>query len=447
MTPVLRKKRMTSKRIFSTFPVDNIGTCKTQLLSWVNRFGSCCFLDNHAYAMPGGHLECLAGAGELAVLSIPAGDALGALEAFHREQGDWLFGHLGYDLKNETEGLLSGLPDPLDFPDLRFFVPRYVFLLTGGALSIGTLEGDDPGVIWEEVRGMPEPEPVQSGMGAQRMGARFTREAYLDTVRSLQKHIQRGDCYEVTFCQEFFMEDAEGDPVSLYRALESLSPQPHSAYYAFGDHYLLCASPERYLQHQDGRLLSQPIKGTARRRPDNPSRDRQLREDLLGSGKERSENVMIVDLVRNDLSRVCAEGSVRVPELFGIYAFPQVYQMISSVEGFLAPGRSWVDALRATFPMGSMTGAPKRRVLELIEQYERTRRGLYSGAVGYIDPEGNFDFAVVIRSILYNKARRYLSFSVGSAITAASDPAREYSECLLKARAIKKALEKVSSAL
>ena len=154
---------------------------------------------------------------------------------------------------------------------------------------------------------------------------------------------------------------------------------------------------------------------------------------------------MIVDLVRNDLSRVSAEGTVKVSELLGVYAFPQVYQMISSVEGVLAPGRIWVDALKASFPMGSMTGAPKRRVMELIERYERTRRGLYSGAVGYIDPEGNFDFAVVIRSILYNRARRYLSFSVGSAITSASDPVLEYEECLLKAGAIKKALENTLS--
>lgn len=474
---------MTSKRTFATFSVDNIDHCKQKLLNWVNRFSSCCFLDNHAYAMPGGHFECVAGAGELASLSVGAGGAFSALEIFHRYHKDWVFGHLGYDLKNETEGLSSGLPDGLGFPDLRFFVPRYVFVLralprTGvspgsdGApraaeLRIGVLPGESPEAIWEAIQAEAEAAPAGPGAaplqpggvrhpapnaGAPRpapralpLGARFTREEYLDTVYRLQEHIHRGDCYEVTFCQEFFLENTDVDPLQVYRALDTLSPQPHAAYYAFGDHYLLCASPERFLQNQAGHLLSQPIKGTAARRPDDPGEDRKQKEDLLQSPKERSENVMIVDLVRNDLSRVSREGSVRVSELFGIYTFPQVYQMISSVEGTLQPGRKWVDALIAAFPMGSMTGAPKRRVMELIERYERTRRGLYSGAVGYIDPEGDFDFAVVIRSILYNRGRRYLSFSVGSAITAAADPVREYEECLLKAGAIKKTLENVFS--
>ena len=464
---------MISKRTFTTFPVDNIDHCKQQLLSWVNRFGSCCFLDNHGYTMPGGRLECLAGAGELASLSVGAGGAFSALEIFHRYHKDWLFGHLGYDLKNETEGLTSGLPDPLGFPDLRFFVPRFVFLLTPDGLRIGVLPGEDAAGVWAEIRAMPIERPAEktaaapappaqaapqgpapapptasAPANAPAPEARFTRAAYLDAVHHLQQHIARGDCYEATFCQEFYLEEAQVDPLDLYRALDALSPQPHAAYYAAGDHFLLCASPERYLQHREGHLLSQPIKGTAARLPGDSEGDRRLRDGLLTSPKERSENVMIVDLVRNDLSRVSAEGTVTVSELMGVYAFPQVYQMISSVEGMLAPGRIWVDALRTSFPMGSMTGAPKRRVMELIERYERTRRGLYSGAVGYIDPAGNFDFAVVIRSILYNRARRYLSFSVGSAITSASDPGLEYEECLLKAEAIKKALEKVfSSAL
>lgn len=464
---------MTSKRTFTAFSVDNIDHCKQKLLNWVNRFSSCCFLDNHAYAMPGGRFECVAGAGELASLSVGAGGAFSALEIFHRYHRDWVFGHLGYDLKNETEGLSSGLPDGLGFPDLRFFVPRYVFVLRaspragtshgasgspqpGGSppraaeLRIGVLPGESPEAIWEAIQaeadaGPAVPDAPLPAEAPPAPGARFTREDYLGTVNRLQEHIHRGDCYEVTFCQEFFLENTVVDPLRVYRALDALSPQPHAAYYAFGDHYLLCASPERYLQNQAGHLLSQPIKGTAARRPDDPGEDRKQKEDLLHSPKERSENVMIVDLVRNDLSRVSREGSVHVSELFGIYPFPQVYQMISSVEGTLQPGRKWVDALKAAFPMGSMTGAPKRRVMELIERYERTRRGLYSGAVGYIDPEGDFDFAVVIRSILYHRGRRYLSFSVGSAITAAADPVREYEECLLKAGAIKKTLENVFS--
>jgi para-aminobenzoate synthetase component 1 len=171
-----------------------------------------------------------------------------------------------------------------------------------------------------------------------------------------------------------------------------------------------------------------------------PAVDERLRNELRNSGKDRSENVMVVDLVRNDLSKVCTEGSVQTDELFGIYSFPQVHQMISTISGQLKPGVSFTDILKASFPMGSMTGAPKRRVMQLIEQYEKTKRGIYSGAVGYIDPQGDFDFNVVIRSILYNATDRYLSYQVGGGITAYSEAEKEYEECLLKAAAISQVL-------
>lgn len=429
---------MIPQRTFTTFPVNNIALCKQQLLNWLNRFSSCCFLDNHNYDLPGHVLECVAGAGSLATLETSAENAFASLRDFHARHEDWIFGYLGYELGYALEGLSIDLPDPMGFPDLTFFVPEYVFLLSGETLRIGT-RGGDAETIWKEICATPVPTTVVAGEPPL-LRARFSEREYLDTVAHLQRHIARGDCYEITFCQEFFVENIAPDPLSVYRRLADLSPNPSSAYYALDGRYLLCASPERYLQHRGGRLLSQPIKGTARRWPDDPDRDLQQRETLFNSPKERSENVMIVDLVRNDLSRVCAEGSVRVDELWGIYAFPQVFQMISSVSGILAGGLDWVQALKATFPMGSMTGAPKRRAMELIGAYEKTKRGLYSGAVGYVEPGGDFDFNVVIRSILYNASRRYLSFPAGSAITAAADPLQEYAECLLKADAMKKAL-------
>ena len=162
----------------------------------------------------------------------------------------------------------------------------------------------------------------------------------------------------------------------------------------------------------------------------------------MNSAKDRSENVMVVDLVRNDLSKVCKEGTVRVDELYGIYSFPQVHQMISTVSGELKEEVCFTDILKATFPMGSMTGAPKNKVMHLIEKYEQTKRGIFSGAVGYISPNGDFDFNVVIRSIMYNADTSYLSFQTGSAITFYSDPEKEWEECLLKAEAIKVVLEK-----
>jgi para-aminobenzoate synthetase component 1 len=214
-----------------------------------------------------------------------------------------------------------------------------------------------------------------------------------------------------------------------------LSKAPFSCYFKFDGKYLLSASPERFLKKQGSKLISMPIKGTARRGK-NIEDDLALRRKLLADQKERSENVMIVDLVRNDLSRSSVEGSVKVEELFGIKTFPQVHQMVSTITGVLRDDVHFVDAIRNAFPMGSMTGAPKVRAMELIEQYEKSKRGLYSGAVGYITPEGDFDFNVVIRSLLYNSLNHYLSFHVGSAIVFDSAPEKEYEECLLKAKAL-----------
>ena len=254
-------------------------------------------------------------------------------------------------------------------------------------------------------------------------------------------HILRGDCYEINFCQEFYAEGVSINPVSIYHSLGAASPNPYSAFYKLDDKFLLCASPERYLKKTGSNILSQPIKGTWERSPTNDVEDELNKSRLSTSSKDRSENVMVVDLVRNDLSKVCIEGSVKVDELFGIYKFPQLYQMISTVSGTLNTGIRITDIVKATFPMGSMTGAPKKKVMELIEKYEVTKRGIFSGTVGYISPDKDFDFNVVIRSIMYNASNRYLSFQAGSGITFYSDPETEYDECLLKAMAIKKVLE------
>jgi para-aminobenzoate synthetase component 1 len=228
--------------------------------------------------------------------------------------------------------------------------------------------------------------------------------------------------------------------LDLYESLTTISPNPFAAYYKLGDKHLLCASPERYLKKKGNKLFSQPIKGTSIRHPHNVQKDENSRLNLFHSEKDRSENVMVVDLVRNDLAKICQEGTVQVEELFGIYSFPQVHQMISTVSGLMRENMTIIEALKATFPMGSMTGAPKRKVMELIEKYEQSRRGLFSGAVGYISPDSDFDFNVVIRSILYNSTNKYLSFQTGSGITFYSNPEHEYEECLLKALAIQKVL-------
>jgi para-aminobenzoate synthetase component 1 len=187
--------------------------------------------------------------------------------------------------------------------------------------------------------------------------------------------------------------------------------------------------------------MSQPIKGTSRRSAYEKRNDQEEINLLLSDEKERSENIMVVDLVRNDLSKICKKGSVSVKEYLKIYSFPHVHQMISTIAGELRNDVTFTDILSATFPMGSMTGVPKKKVMELIEQFEKTKRGLFSGSVGYIDPEGDFDFNVVIRSILYNEMKQYLSIQAGSAITWKSDPEKEYEECNLKIAAMRSALD------
>ncbi len=365
-----------------------------------------------------------------------SGSALSKLQEFIDEKPSWLFGHLNYDLKDEIASLTSSHKDYIKFPELFFFEPEYVIRLNGNTMIV---EGDDPQNIFNSIieTGINNPGGEKRIPG---ISARISREEYIDIIQKLRQHILRGDCYEINFCQEFFSENAVIHPLSVYEKLSAVSPNPFSALYKSGCRYLICASPERFLKKQGNTILSQPIKGTAKRNLHNSEQDELDKVNLYQSQKDRSENVMVVDLVRNDLSRVCKEGTVIVDELYGIYSFPQVYQMISTISGELQDDISFTDIIRATFPMGSMTGAPKRSVLQLIERYEKTKRGIFSGAVGYITPVGDFDFNVVIRSIMYNADERYLSFQAGSGITFYSNPEDEWEECLLKAEAINKVL-------
>ena len=454
------------------------------MLSWASRFNICCFLDNHSYSLPYHSEECLCGVDAAAMVLAEAGeDALGQLEQFARQHKDWIFGHVGYDVAEETEpvgevfshvqkrqakpGVIEGwkeqtnagiLPDRIGFPDLFFFVPVVVVRLQKESIEIGSI-GRNPAEILDEIRKEkvdgPDHRPASTetkvGPGAPpstgqyvpQFRARFSREEYLGTVETLRGHILRGDCYEINFCQEFYSQPATIDPLAVWRALSEVSPNPFSAFYRIDDRYLLCASPERYLKKEGSRLLSQPIKGTSRRFPEDALADQASRDALFHSAKDRSENVMVVDLVRNDLSRICEPGTVRVDELYGVYGFPQVYQMISTVSGELTSAMGLGDVFKAAFPMGSMTGAPKRSVVKLIHEYERTRRGIFSGTVGYIRPDGDFDLNVVIRSLLYNSKDSYLSYLVGSGITWYSDPAQEYEECMVKAEGMKRALSTI----
>jgi para-aminobenzoate synthetase component I len=425
-------------RVSISFPVTDFFKTKYQMLNWARQFSIFCFLDNHAYQQPFHDHECLLAAGSIGDVESSAGHAFEDLRQFSASAGDWIFGHFSYDLKNETDSLHSHNPDSIIFPDLFFFIPEILLELNNGSLKIG-MHGNDHYRILDEILG--QPDTFQRDYRETGIKERISHKDYIESIKKIQKHIAYGDCYELNFCQEFYAENSVLDPWYTYSLLSANSPMPFGAFYKHKDQFLLCASPERFLKKKGNIILSQPIKGTASRIPEHALLDEIEKSKLYHSAKERSENIMIVDLVRNDLSRISSEGSVRVNELYGIYSFPHVHQMISTISGNLAEGIAWSDAIRLTFPMGSMTGAPKKRAMELIEEYEKTKRGIFSGAVGYCNPEKDFDFNVVIRSIMYNSSNRYLSYQVGSAITFYSEPEKEYQECLLKAAAIKKSLE------
>lgn len=414
-----------------------------KMLQWGQRqFSTCCFLNSNQNTHdPYGRFSQVLALGVARQTFGNGTDDFAKLKTFCQQQNDWLFGFLSYDLKNQLEKLDSNNHDGVEMPLMHFFCPIILIFLHEDYVEICCLPGygqySDPAFVYHETdRFAWSPPPAFAPVEMQQ---RVPRERYLHQVGNIRQNIQLGYIYEMNYCVEFFAENASIDPLSVYERLNSLSPTPFSCYYQLEEKFLMCASPERFLRKQGEKLISQPIKGTARR-GSTPEADDLLKKQLFEDPKERSENVMIVDLVRNDLSHTAQKGSVKVEELFGIYSFRQVHQMISTVVSKLRPDLHFIDAIRHAFPMGSMTGAPKVQAMKLIEQYEDTRRGLYSGAVGYISPDGDFDFNVVIRSVLYNQAKNYLSYMAGSAITIGSVPEREYEECLLKAKAMQDAV-------
>ena len=356
------------------------------------------------------------------------------LKQYQQQTKDWLFGYLSYDVKNDVEDLHSNNFDGLHFPDLFFFQPKKLFLLKGNQLEVRYLQLCDDEIESDliDIENNCQLSIINYQLSIQQ---RISKESYIAKVKQMLEHIHRGDIYEANFCMEFYAENAIIEPVKIYQKLNAISKPPFAIFFKNNEQYLLCASPERYLRKEGNKVISQPIKGTAKRFSDLVL-DENSKTELETNPKERSENIMIVDLVRNDLSHTAIKGSVEVEELCGIYTFEQVHQMISTVVSNVLTTTSPVEILRTTFPMGSMTGAPKISAMKIIEELEETKRGLYSGAVGYFSPENDFDFNVVIRSILYNAQEKYVSFSVGSAITSQSNPEQEYEECLLKAKAM-----------
>ncbi|WP_304157895.1 aminodeoxychorismate synthase component I [Mesonia mobilis] len=416
---------------------------KQQLLNWANQFEEVVWLDSNSYEFSSVEYEAILAVEAFTALKTDYVNAFGKLQEYQQTTKDWIFGYLTYDLKNDVEALSSKNFDGLSFPDLYFFQPKKIFLLKKDEIEMHYLGmvDDEMEEDWQAILKTSTIHQTENENTSATINARLTKDEYIERVGKMLKHIHRGDIYEANFCQEFYAKNYSLQPFSTYFDLNTISKPPFAAYVKLEEFHLLSASPERYLKKTGNRVISQPIKGTAKRLQD-PAEDEALKESLKNDPKEISENVMIVDLVRNDLSKTAKKGSVQVEELCKLYTFQQVHQLISTVTAEVAEGIPPVEVLRSTFPMGSMTGAPKISAMKIIEELEATKRGLYSGCVGYMSPQGDFDFNVIIRSILYNSTNKYLSFSVGSAITAKSDPEKEYEECLTKAAAMHRVLEK-----
>jgi len=407
-------------------------------LIWAQQFEAISWLDSNQYHQKYSSFDAILAVDEFTSIKTDYTNAFEALKEYQSITKDYLFGYLSYDLKNDVEKLTSNNFDGLHFADLYFFQPQRIISIKGNTIEFSYLKmiDDEIDTDFEAILAIELNQKLKVSQEEIKVKLRIHKDEYYQKVYTILSHIHRGDIYEANFCQEFYAENATINPLETYHHLNEISEPPFATFLKCDHQYLLSASPERYLKKEGKKVVSQPIKGTAKRLISKVD-DEQIAFELARDEKERSENVMIVDLVRNDLSRTAIKGSVKVEELCKVYSFKQVHQLISTVVSKVENTTHPVDIIRETFPMGSMTGAPKVSAMKIIETQEETKRGLYSGAVGYFTPNGDFDFNVVIRSILYNVANKYVSFSVGGAITAKSTPEKEYEECLLKAEAMK----------
>jgi len=414
---------------------------KQNILFWAQQYNEVVWLDSNHYNTAVSTYDAILAVDVASFLESSVIGAFDKLKTYQSKINDWIFGYLAYDLKNDIEALKSDNFDDLNFPDLYFFQPKKLFLFKENQLEIQYIKEVEIDLKTDLNTIRQYKERKQSNLHTDiKIKLRIHKDEYFKKVNKTLKHIHRGDIYEANFCQEFYAENTLINPLFIYNKLNQISKAPFATYFKIKDKYVLSASPERYIKKEKLKITSQPIKGTAKR-SNILKEDKQLKLELLQNEKERSENIMIVDLVRNDLSQTAIKGSVTIEELCKVYTFEQVHQMVSTVTSKVSKDTHPVDIIKTTFPMGSMTGAPKISAMKIIEALEETKRGLYSGAVGYFSPNNDFDFNVIIRSILYNETKQYVSYSVGGAITAKSDPLKEYEECLIKAKAMREVLE------
>ena len=428
------------QRTICTFSVEDTAVFKQQLLQWSQQFETILWLDSNEYNQKYTSFNAALAIEEFTSIKTDFYSAFEKLQEYQSTTKDYIFGYISYDVKNDVERLSSNNFDGLHFSDLYFFQPQKLVFVKDKNVEFhylqmvdNEIDGDFKSIC---KTGISSKEKTTSTSSKIAITPRISKEKYIEKVNEVLANIKRGNIYEANFCQEFYAETSAINPFKTYNHLNEISKPPFASFFKIEDQYALCASPERYLKKEGNTIISQPIKGTAKRHR-NTKKDKKVAEDLAKNTKEIAENVMIVDLVRNDLSKSATKGTVKVEELCKVYPFKQVHQMISTVVSQISESTKATTVLKDTFPMGSMTGAPKIKAMKIIENLEETKRGLYSGVIGYFTPNNNFDFNVVIRSILYNQEKKYISYSVGSAITAKAIPEKEYEECLLKAEALK----------
>lgn len=427
-------------RTKQTFKIDKPNKFKQNLLAWGQQYDTIIWLDSNKHKQKYSSFNFCLAVEEFTSIKTDYHQAFGKLKEYQSYTKDYIFGYLTYDVKNDVEKLKSTNFDGLGFADLYFFQPQKIIFVNENLVEFKYLKMVDDEIEkdFEQVLKFKK-KKIQKQRNNIKIKSRITKDEYFKKTNKIINHIKRGNIYEANFCQEFYAENINIQPYEVYKTLNHISKSPFAVFLKTENNYLLSASPERYIKKEQEKIISQPIKGTAKRLKDK-NKDKAEAYNLAQDKKERAENIMIVDLVRNDLSKTAKKGSVAVEELCKVYSFKQVHQLISTVVSKVNHTTHPVDIIKETFPMGSMTGAPKISAMQIIEALEETKRGLYSGAVGYFTPDNDFDFNVIIRSILYNSSKKYVSLSVGGAITAKSVPEKEYNECLIKAKAMKTAL-------
>lgn len=348
-------------------------------------------------------------------------------------------GHIGFHYPDGADHWHSRHPEAVGFAASAWWAPPIMLRIQDDGVTEWSTDAAAAASAVSLRTGLfraaPAVLPVHPGVWT----PRTSRSSHIRQVERILKHIQRGDIYEVNYCTARTAVIKDWDVYAAFARLLAHTDAPFAGFYRQGDHYALCMSPERYLRVDGPVVTTQPMKGTRRRDPD-PRVDAALRSELEGDPKERSENIMAVDVARNDLSRIAAPASVEVPECCVVRTYPTVHQLVSTVRAELrADAEPW-DAVRATFPMASMTGAPKLRALRIIDEMEEQQRGLFSGSLGYQLPDGTLDLNVVIRTITYDALSGIATLITGGAITANSDPEKEWEECEVKARSVLNAL-------